>query len=106
MLLWMRVYSADVLSALNWKAAAVSNDVNGWQYGAYGHLNTGIPMVLTVGLGGFYLIAPMNDIDATKKSVGLDAYARIDLPVLPVNPYARYGIAIKETVEFDDVVAA
>lgn len=79
-----------------------STDANGWQYGAYGHVTTGIPMVLTVGLGGFYLVAPMKgDVDATKKTVGIDAYAQIDLPVIPVNPYARYGIAIKESVEGD-----
>ncbi|MBN2401704.1 MAG: outer membrane beta-barrel protein [Spirochaetes bacterium] len=79
-----------------------SSDVDGWQYGAYAHVNTGIPMVFTVGLGGFYLIAPLKgDVDAEKKTVGIDAYAQIDLPVLPVNPYARYGIAFKEDVEVE-----
>jgi hypothetical protein len=76
-------------------------NVKGWQYGLYGHVNTGIPMVATVGIGGFYLIAPLkgDDADATKKSVGVDAYAQLDLPFLPVFPYARYGIAINEKIE-------
>jgi hypothetical protein len=76
-------------------------NVKGWQYGLYGHVNTGIPMVATLGIGGFYLIAPLkgDDVDATKKSVGVDAYAQLDLPFLPVFPYARYGIAINEKFE-------
>jgi hypothetical protein len=80
--------------------AAGDTDVNGWQYGLYGHVNTGVPMLFTVGAGGFFLTAPLKgDIDATKKTVGFDAFAMVDLPVLPVFPYVRYGIAVKETVE-------
>ncbi len=82
--------------------AAGDTDVSGWQYGLYGHFNTGMPLLFTVGIGGFYMIAPLKgdgDIDATKKSSGIDAYAMLDLPVLPLFPYVRYGHAVKESVE-------
>lgn len=88
-----------------YEASGSSSDTKGYQYGAYAHLNTGIPALFTVGLGGFYLIAPMTlettsgDIDATKKTVGIDVYAQIDLPVLPIFPYVRYGHAINEKLE-------
>jgi hypothetical protein len=75
-------------------------DIDGWQYGAYGHINTGIPFVLTAGAGGFYLKAPLKgDVDAKKETVGVDVYAQLELPILPVYPYVRYGIAIREKVE-------
>jgi hypothetical protein len=85
-------------------------DIDGWQYGFYGHLNTGIPMLFTVGLGGFYQIAPhkydtgnsdWGEIDVTKNTYGLDAYVQLDLPFLPVYPYVRAGLAIKEKIEID-----
>jgi hypothetical protein len=80
--------------------ATGESDLSGWQYGAYGHINSGMPMLFTVGIGGFYLIAPLKgDLDATKKSSGIDAYAMVDFPALPVFPYVRGGIAVKETVE-------
>jgi len=88
-----------------YKDSGSSYDTKGYQYGAYAHLNTGIPALFTVGLGGFYTIAPMTvetsygDKDATKKTVGIDAYAQIDLPILPVFPYLRYGHAINEKLE-------
>jgi len=82
------------------ESAGDKTDANGWQYGLYGHVTTGIPMLCTVGLGGFYLIAPLKgDVDAKKKTFGIDAYAQLDLAVLPVYPYVRYGIAINEKVE-------
>jgi hypothetical protein len=83
--------------------AGTDESVKGWQYGLYGHFNTGIPMLVTVGIGGFYLIAPLKgDINATKKAAGIDVYGQIDLPFLPVFPYARYGIAINEKIEIEN----
>ncbi|MFH0974436.1 MAG: hypothetical protein V1874_01490 [Spirochaetota bacterium] len=82
------------------ESSGSKTDIDGWQYGCYGHVNTGIPFILTAGAGGFYLIAPLKgDVDAKKKTAGLDVYAQIDLPILPVFPYARYGIALNEKVE-------
>lgn len=87
------------------KDSASSSDFNGWQYGCYGHINSGIPMLFTVGIGGFYQISPLTvetsggDYDATKTAYGVDGYAQVDLPFLPVFPYVRLGIAAKEEVE-------
>ncbi|MBN2038532.1 MAG: outer membrane beta-barrel protein [Spirochaetes bacterium] len=84
-----------------------TSDMNGWQYGFYGHVNSGIPMLFTVGLGVFYQISPLTvdssagEVDATKTSYGLDGYAQVDLPFLPVFPYIRLGIAAKEEVEVE-----
>lgn len=87
------------------KSAGTSDNLDGWQYGLYGHLNTGIPMLFTVGLGGFYQIAPLSlktssgTVDATKTAVGIDAYGQLDLPIIPVKPYLRYGLAVNEKYE-------
>lgn len=80
-------------------------DVKGKQYGVRAHINTGIPMVFTVGGGLFYQLAPLKyDVestsdDLTKKTYGFDAYAQLDLPFLPVYPYVRGGIAIQDKLE-------
>lgn len=80
-------------------------DVDGYHYGARAHVNLGIPLVFSVGAGLFYQIAPMeyeadgDSDDLTQKTLGIDAYAQLELPFLPVYPFVRYGIAIKDEVE-------
>ncbi|MEW6525771.1 MAG: outer membrane beta-barrel protein [Spirochaetota bacterium] len=84
----------------------ISNaDTNGWQYGFIGHLNGSvIPMVLSMGIGGFYQKSPLSytvagkDFDLTKTMYGIDAIVMLELPIL-IHPYARAGIAINEKVE-------
>ncbi|MCX8123032.1 MAG: porin family protein [Spirochaetes bacterium] len=84
----------------------ISNaDTNGWQYGFIGHLNGSvIPMVLSMGIGGFYQKSPLQytvagkDFDLTKTMYGIDAIVMLELPIL-IHPYARAGIAINEKVE-------
>ena len=80
-------------------------DVNGYHYGARVHANTGIPMVFSIGGGMFYQIAPLKykvagkKEDLKKETLGIDVYAQLELPVLPVYPYVRYGIAINDKVD-------
>ena len=80
-------------------------DTNGWQYGFIGHLNGSvIPMILSMGVGGFYQKSPLSytvagkDFDLTKTMYGVDAIAMLELPIL-IHPYVRAGIAINEKVE-------
>lgn len=80
-------------------------DTNGWQYGFIGHLNGSvIPMILSMGVGGFYQKSPLSytvagkDWDITKTMYGVDAIAMLELPIL-IHPYVRAGIAINEKVE-------
>jgi hypothetical protein len=80
-------------------------DVYGWQVGFYGHMNAGIPMIFTLGIGVFYQITPLTltydstEADATMSAAGVDSYFQVDLPFLPVLPYARAGLAIREDLE-------
>ncbi|MCU0822617.1 MAG: porin family protein [Spirochaetes bacterium] len=80
-------------------------DVSGYHYGARVHANLGIPMVVSFGLGMFYEIAPMKyevngkEDDLKKETLGIDVYAQLKLPVIPINPFIRYGIAINDKVE-------
>ncbi|MGQ9842181.1 MAG: outer membrane beta-barrel protein [Spirochaetota bacterium] len=80
-------------------------DTNGWQYGFIGHLNGSvIPMILSMGLGGFYQKSPLSytvagkDFDITKTMYGVDAMAMLELPIL-IHPYVRVGLSINEKVE-------
>lgn len=83
-----------------------SGDLSGWEYGFLAHINTGIPYVFTIGIGGFYQYSPMeyeidDKEDATRKTYGLDGYFQIDLPFIIINPYIRGGIAIKDETEIE-----
>jgi hypothetical protein len=82
--------------------------MKGWEYGAFGHLNTGIPMLFTVGLGGFYQVTKSTyepgavEYDVTRTMYGIDAICILELPLLPVNPFLRGGLAINEELEIGD----
>lgn len=99
------VYGGYSLASLETEAA--TKDMNGWEYGFFGHITMGIPLLFSVGFGGFYQRADATidfngtDIDATRVSYGLDVMGTIELPVIPVNPFARAGIAINESYELD-----
>ncbi len=99
------VYGGYSLASL--ETEAYTKDMNGWEYGFFGHVTMGIPLLFTVGLGGFYQRADATidftgtDVDATRTSYGIDVMGTIELPVLPVNPFARAGIAINESYELD-----
>ncbi|MCX7679702.1 MAG: porin family protein [Spirochaetes bacterium] len=84
---------------------SMSEDLKGWEYGCFGHLTLGIPMLFSVGFGGFYHVtdATMDysgkKTDVTRSSYGIDVMGTIELPMLPVNPFVRAGVAINETLE-------
>jgi hypothetical protein len=92
----------------NLDTGAKQDNMQGWEYGAFGHLNTGLPMLFTIGLGGFYQVTNSTlevgneDVDITRTMYGLDAIFILELPLLPVNPFARAGIAINEELEVGD----
>ena len=82
-------------------------ETDGWQYGFIGHLNKSIiPMILSMGIGGFYQRSPLEysdsgkDYDLTKTMYGIDAIALLELPIL-IHPYLRAGIAINEKIKVD-----
>lgn len=90
-------------SYANLDTGALQQNMPGWEYGAFGHLNTGLPMLFTIGLGGFYQVtnstldvAGTGDVDVKRTMYGLDAIFILELPLLPVNPFARGGYAINE----------
>lgn len=99
------VYGGYAFASMESEAA--TKDITGWEYGCRGHINTGIPMLLTIGVGGFYQVMPLETeiagetVDVTKTTYGIDVYAQLDLPILPVNPFVRYGIAIKDELEVE-----
>lgn len=86
---------------------AYTKDMNGWEYGFFGHISMGIPLLFSIGFGGFYQRADATvdfngtDVDTTRVSYGVDVMGTIDLPVIPINPFARAGIAINESYELD-----
>ncbi|MFW5860602.1 MAG: outer membrane beta-barrel protein [Spirochaetota bacterium] len=80
-------------------------DVIGPEYGFIGHVNgTVIPMVLSLGIGGFYQKSTLQyevdkkDFDLDKTIYGLDAIAMLELPII-IHPYLRGGIAINEKLD-------
>ncbi|MCP4725918.1 MAG: hypothetical protein GY863_12825, partial [bacterium] len=42
-----------------------------------------------------------NEYDAKRTAYGLDAYVQLDLPALPIFPYIKGGVAIKEEAEIE-----
>lgn len=88
-------------------AAQYNEDLKGWEYGGFAHINLGIPMLFSVGIGGFYHVSTATmdysgtDTDVSRSSYGLDVMGTIELPMLPVNPFIRAGVAINESLEID-----
>jgi hypothetical protein len=81
-----------------------SSDVNGYEYGVFGHYNTGLPMLFSIGIGGFYQISNLTidegDLDATRKAYGFDLMATLELPII-IHPFIRGGIAISESFDIE-----
>lgn len=81
-------------------------DMNGWEWGMLGHVNTGLPMLFSVGLGAFYQRTNADfeigntTVDADRVMWGIDVMATLELPIF-IHPYLRMGIAIKEELEID-----
>ena len=88
----------------DWEAGSKSYDTAGGQYGFIGHFNGGVPLLISVGVGGFWQKSSLTvdfggtDIDIDKITYGFDAYAMLELPII-IHPYIRGGIAIKDKIE-------
>ncbi len=79
----------------------------GLSYGAIGHFNTPIFPLLRLGVGLYtensnldYSISSQ-DYEFTRKTVGLDLYLQLDIPLIPLHPYAKFASGIWEEVGGD-----
>lgn len=79
---------------------------NGPEYGVFAHLNGGIPMLFSAGIGLFYNVAPLKysyagvSYDAKRVAYGFDLMGQLEMPIL-IHPYIRAGWALKETLEIE-----
>ncbi len=93
-------------SYANLDTDAYQENMNGWEYGFWGHLNFGLPMLFSVGVGPFYQKTATKydvggtDYDADRVMWGIDVMASLELPIF-IHPYIRMGIAIKEELQLD-----
>ena len=83
-----------------------SHRKSGPEFGAFAHYNTGLPLMLTFGIGPFYQKTDLSydlldsEYDATRSMLGLDVYLQLELPII-VHPYVRGGIAVKEWLKLE-----
>ncbi len=79
-------------------------DPSGFQYGFDAHINTEFLYFFQLGLGGFYKKSDMElsyfdrDVDYNRSTAGIDAYAQLELPLIPIDPYVRFRSAVWEKV--------
>jgi hypothetical protein len=96
-------------------AGEVQSDISGQQnpeptglsYGAIAHFNTPIFPLLRLGIGLYtensdleFSIAS-EDYEFTRKTVGVDLYLQLDIPLVPLHPYAKFASGIWEEVGGD-----
>ncbi len=83
-----------------------SPKTSGPEFGAFAHYNTGLPLLLTLGVGPFYQKTYLsydlmnNEYDATRSMVGLDVYLQVELPNI-IHPYIRGGSRSRNGCELD-----
>ncbi len=116
------IYTPDLYDQITYNAEAKkgidSLDLKGYEYGVVGHVNMGIPYVLTVGIGPFmqinsstfnykYDLYTSKEYNAKRTTYGLDGYFQLDFPIIPFYPYVKGGIALKEEaeIEYDKVTS-
>ena len=82
-----------------------TTDFDGGQFGFKGHYNTTvIPSLLDFGIGAYYQRSKLK-FDFTgsesfwRRSAGLDANLIVELPVLPLHPYARGTWALSDKID-------
>ncbi len=80
---------------------------SGPEFGVFAHYTTGVPLVMSFGVGPFYQKTFLSydvsnkDYDATRSMLGVDVFLQLELPII-IHPYVRGGIAVKEWFEFED----
>ncbi|HSV96456.1 MAG TPA: outer membrane beta-barrel protein [Spirochaetota bacterium] len=84
-----------------------SMKTSGPGFGVFGHYTTGLPLMLSFGIGPFYQKTYLSydlankEYEATRSMLGVDVFLQLELPII-VHPYVRVGIAVKEWLEIDD----
>jgi hypothetical protein len=91
-------------------ASAESDTPKGPSYGFRGHFTSSI-IFIKIGLGGFMQYSQLDydlelgnnttSVSTDKTTYGLDGYAKLDLPLIPVKPYMRIGVALYDKIESD-----
>jgi len=66
----------------------------GANYGIIAHYNKSLLVFFDLGLGAYGQISNLSDYD--RKSVGIDTYFLIDIPIFPIDPYAKFAFSIYE----------
>ncbi len=74
----------------------------GPEYGAIAHYTDSI-LIFNLGIGGYYQRSPLKDgsIEYTKQTAGIDGYAQLDIPLIPIMPYLRASLGVWENIEGD-----
>lgn len=79
----------------------------GLSYGVIGHFNTPIFPLLRLGIGLYTENSNLDysvlnkDYEFTRKTVGMDIYLQLDIPLVPLHPYAKFASGIWEEVGGD-----
>jgi hypothetical protein len=81
-------------------------DTSGFLYGFNAHVNFDMLVFFQLGIGGFYQKSEF-DYDMTgggdssydKTVVGVDLYAMLNIPMLPISPYVTFNSGIWEKVD-------
>ena len=78
-------------------------DMSGFHYGVITHMTFSLPLLATIGAGGYYQRGTFSDsgYEVTKQTLGLDAFARLEIPVLPLKPYGRISTSAWDRVSGD-----
>ncbi|MDR3237753.1 MAG: hypothetical protein LBT84_04540, partial [Spirochaetia bacterium] len=85
-----------------------------FRYGGAVHLNSGFLAILKLGIGGYYQMSSVtygddngipvgigtgDEFTLDKTEFGIDAYAALDIPLIPISPYVKGGTAAWNKVE-------
>jgi hypothetical protein len=83
----------------------VSNpEPTGLSYGVIGHFNTPIFPLLRMGFGlyseksDFSYDLVNQSYDYTRKTVGIDLYLQLDIPLVPLHPYLKFASGVWEEI--------
>jgi len=82
----------------------VNPEPTGFEWGFSSHLNFDVLVFFKLGLGAYYQMSNLkttDDYDYTKNNVGLDLNAQLNIPLIPIKPYAIFRTAIWENVGGD-----
>ena len=81
-----------------------------FRYGGSVHFNKSFLMFFQLGLGGYYQMSSVaygnswrNTFTVDKTDIGIDGYAALDIPLVPLSPYVRGGSATWNKIEYSGV---